>query len=202
MNAACGLLIIHDKFKKACSRLISQTIYKGAFAHLGKHTKIIKPLTLRNVNYISIGDYVTIGECVTLMAETGNHKPPRVSIGNQCTIGNYNHIVGFDELIIEDNVLTADRVYISDNYHGYEDIHVPIVRQKVKSKGITRIGRDSWIGENSVIISSNIGQHCIVAANSVVNKDVPDYCLVAGCPATIRKRYDMELEEWVDIKNA
>ena len=51
------------------------------------------------------------------------------------------------------------------------------------------IGDDCWLGGNATIIPGvTIGNRCIVAAGSVVTKDVPDDCLVAGNPAVIKKK--------------
>lgn len=51
------------------------------------------------------------------------------------------------------------------------------------------IGRDVWIGARAVILPGvNIGDFSIVAAGAVVTKDVPSGVLVAGCPATIKRK--------------
>jgi maltose O-acetyltransferase len=51
------------------------------------------------------------------------------------------------------------------------------------------IGEDCWFGGNVTLLPGvTIGNRCIVAAGSVVTKDVPDDCMVAGNPATIKKR--------------
>ena len=41
-----------------------------------------------------------------------------------------------------------------------------------------------------------VGKHVIVGANSVVTADVPDYCVVAGIPAKIIKRYNFDNNKW------
>ena len=54
-----------------------------------------------------------------------------------------------------------------------------------------RIGDNCWFGANvSVMPGVTIGSGCVIAAGSVVSKDVPDNSLVAGVPATIKKRID------------
>lgn len=66
------------------------------------------------------------------------------------------------------------------------------------SGGGVRIGDDTWIGTNVVIVGSvNIGKHCVIGANSVVTHDVPDYCVAAGSPCVIKKRYNPKLNAWV-----
>lgn len=76
------------------------------------------------------------------------------------------------------------------------------------SKGDVIIGNDVWIGYNALILSGvKIGHGAIVAANSVVTKDVPPYHIVAGNPGRImKKRFsDEEIEKllllnWWDWK--
>lgn len=62
-------------------------------------------------------------------------------------------------------------------------------------KGDIVIGNDVWIGRNSVIMSGvHIGDGAIIAAYSVVTKNVAPYTIVGGNPATvIKKRFDEEL---------
>ena len=51
------------------------------------------------------------------------------------------------------------------------------------------IGDDTWIGTNVVIAGTvEIGKHCVIGANSVVTHDIPDYSVVAGCPAKVIKQ--------------
>lgn len=47
------------------------------------------------------------------------------------------------------------------------------------------IGEGSWLGENVCVIGANIGKHCVIGANSVVTKDIPDYSIAVGAPAKI-----------------
>jgi acetyltransferase-like isoleucine patch superfamily enzyme len=56
------------------------------------------------------------------------------------------------------------------------------LKQPVKSKGEVFIGKRTWIGDNVSIISCKIGKHCVIGANFVVNKDIPDYCVAVGVP--------------------
>ncbi|MDJ0509008.1 MAG: CatB-related O-acetyltransferase [Crocosphaera sp.] len=74
-----------------------------------------------------------------------------------------------------------------------------------ESKGDTIIGNDVWLGYNSLIMPGiNIGDGAIIAANSVVTKDIKPYTIVGGNPAhVIRKRFSdqvinilLELKWW------
>lgn len=190
-----------QKIKNGIYKIISQLFYSKFFYSFGKNSKIVSPLTLKNTQFVSIGKNTTINDDVFLMVEiSDNHnKECSLTIGNGVTIGHYNHIVALESVVIEDNVLTADRVYISDNAHNYENIDVPILNQKISSKKNTRIGKGSWLGENVCVISSNIGRNCVVAANSVVLSDIPDYSVAAGSPAVVKKRYDLNSKQWIKV---
>lgn len=71
------------------------------------------------------------------------------------------------------------------------------------NKGDTVVGNDVWFGHESTIMPAvNIGDGAIIAARSVVTKDVPPYAIVGGNPAKlIRKRFsDDVIEQLLDIQ--
>lgn len=117
-------------------------------------------------------------------------------IGNGCAIGHFNEIYATKSIVIEDNVLTADRVYISDNLHGYENPDMPIIKQPIKQNGTVRIGEGSWLGVGVAVIGANIGKHCVIGANAVITKDIPDYSVAVGIPAKVIKRYNFSTRKW------
>ena len=92
----------------------------------------------------------------------------------------------------EKTMITFDAVVLSHDYASR--------RHAAK----TVIGSYCFIGCASVILPNiTIGNHCIVAAGSVVTRDVPDHCIVAGNPAKIIKTgidtiaYGMLTEEYL-----
>jgi len=59
------------------------------------------------------------------------------------------------------------------------------------------IGQGAFIGFNSIVLPNvTIGRNAVVGAHSVVTRDVPEYCVVAGNPAQIIKRYNFETRSW------
>lgn len=157
------------------------------------------PLRIQNAKYIEIGNHVYIRSKAWLVAQKTNNVIPSLIIDDYTVVGHFSHIVAVRDVYIGKNVLTADKVYISDNIHGYEDIAVPILRQPIKFKSSVHIGDNCWIGENSSILGAKIGKHCVIGANSVVAKNVPAYCVVAGVPAIVKKRYDFEKRAWIQV---
>lgn len=123
-----------------------------------------------------------------------NNGMGEVIIGSGSRIGLSNTLIG--PLQIGDNVIIAQNVVISALNHGYQDINTPIRLQPCTTSKVF-IGDDSWIGANAVITSGvKIGNHVVVAAGSVVTKDVPDYSIAAGNPARIIKQYNPTSKSW------
>lgn len=123
-----------------------------------------------------------------------NNQVGHIYIGDNCTIGLSNILIG--PLKIGNNVIIAQHVCMSGLNHGYEDVLVPIRDQLCQKQEIS-IEDDCWIGANSVILlGTTIGRHSIVAAGSVVTKDVAPYTIVAGNPAKVIKFYNLNTHKW------
>ena len=91
-------------------------------------------------------------------------------------------------------------VFVSDYTHFYSDVTKPINEQPIVTKGAVRIGEGSWLGLGCQIYSGvTIGKHCVVGGGSIVTHSVPDFCVVAGNPARIIKRYNEETSEWEKV---
>lgn len=172
--------------------------YKRKFLFFGKSSYLIRPLAIDGINNISIGNSVKIGYRAWLASVplTGEKKSELIIKDGAC-LGNFNHIYTTKSIIIGENVLTADKVYITDNLHSYEDISSAIVFQPIKQISTVSIGSGSWLGENVCIIGANIGKNCVIGANSVVTRDIPDYSVAVGSPAQIIKKYCFEVNEWL-----
>lgn len=122
-----------------------------------------------------------------------------VNIGRNTFIGLRNTIIG--PVNIGNYVILAQNIVVSGLNHSYSNINIPICRQGVVT-GEINIDDEVWIGANSVITPGvHIGKHSIVAAGSVVTKDVLPYSIVAGNPAKIIKIYNVETKQWEKYKN-
>lgn len=144
--------------------------------------------------YIEIGSFTGFGRHLYLTAWEEHCKKKNdvlISIGNNCNFGAFNHITATNQIIIGDNCLTGKWVTISDNNHGtssYEDLQIPPLKREVVSKGPVIIGNNVWIGDKATILGGVvIGDGAVIAANAVVTKDVPAYCVVGGNPAKVLK---------------
>lgn len=148
--------------------------------------------------YISIGNNTSIGQGVMLTAwdrynsSDGLQKfTPQIIIGNNCSIGNNGHITAINKIQFGNNVLLGPKVLITDNSHGEfinSQIDIAPNKRPLYSKGPVIIEDNVWIGEKvSIMPGVHIGYGAIIAANSVVTKDVPAKSIVAGIPAKVIK---------------
>lgn len=105
-------------------------------------------------------------------------------IGKRVFINSACSFLDLGGITIEDDVLIAPKVNILSEGHPLE----PSQRKYLKP-GAVYIKRNAWIGANATILAGvTIGENSVVAAGSVVSKDVPDNVLVGGTPARILKK--------------
>jgi acetyltransferase-like isoleucine patch superfamily enzyme len=112
--------------------------------------------------------------------------PGRVRIGHG-TFLNVGTMVAAAELVeIGSHCMLANGCLVTDANHRFDDPDMPVPWQGFTSKGPTRIGDNVWLGAHVVVTSGvTIGERCVVAANSVVTRDVPPFSIAAGAPATV-----------------
>ncbi|WP_299361836.1 acyltransferase [Winogradskyella sp.] len=143
-------------------------------------------------NKFSLGEASTIEDFSAVNNGVGD-----VIIGDRTRIGLSNTIIG--PVSVGNDVRLAQNVVLSGLNHNYQDIDSPIHEQGVSTKPIV-IEDESWIGANVVIVPGvTVGKHSIVAAGSVVTKDIPQYAVAAGNPAIVLKQYNFETEKWEKV---
>lgn len=120
-----------------------------------------------------------------IKVENGVLLSPSIEIGDNTEINEFCRIRA-NVKIGKDTLIAPGVQFISVN-HGYEDINIPMRKQK-NSEGFIIIGDDVWIGTNAIILQNvTIGAHSIIAAGAVVTKDIPAYSIVGGVPAKLIK---------------
>jgi len=137
-----------------------------------------------------------------------------VTIGKGTFINGPTHISGSDisPVKIGSFCSIADFVYIISSNHnlGYpttyqtsSGLYADIFKNSKGKQSPITIGNDVWIGAHAVILSGvTIGNGAVIAAGSVVTKDVPPYAVVGGIPSKIiRSRFkDSSIQELEDLK--
>lgn len=161
--------------------------------------QVIKPA--KNITYLEVGENTMLDCKITFESGAG-----KVEIGNDNYIGNSN-IICRTSIVFENNIFVAWGTYFYDhNSHSidYRDRENDIQQQltdyrnklmfienknwDVVDTSPIRICSNSWIGMNCIILKGvTIGEGAIVAAGSVVTKDVAPWTMVGGNPAKLIK---------------
>jgi acetyltransferase-like isoleucine patch superfamily enzyme len=103
----------------------------------------------------------------------------RIEIGSRVFINSGAVVIAVTGVVIGDDVALANEVMVLDSdSHGVEG------RPQVEAP--VRIGDGTWVGARAIVLPGvTIGRRVLVAAGSVVTRDVPDDVLVAGNPARV-----------------
>jgi acetyltransferase-like isoleucine patch superfamily enzyme len=129
-----------------------------------------------NATDLEIGEQFKIwsGHRQTLISGWG-----RIRFGDRCFVNCGAVVIATREVDVGDDVAMGNEVYVMDsNSHGVEG--QPHVEAPV------RIGDGTWLGARAMVLPGvTIGKRVLVAAGSVVTRDVPDDVLVAGNPAKV-----------------
>jgi len=127
---------------------------------------------------IQVNDFTTFWPGVKLSC-VGRSKddPAKIQIGHRCSIGDRTEIHAGKNVSIGNEVIIAwDCVVMDRDYHSTAnglEIGKPVI-----------IENRVWIGCRSMLLKGiTIGEGAVIAAGSVITKDVPPYTLVAGNPA-------------------
>lgn len=118
---------------------------------------------------LKIGNNVYIGKYCTIQAD--------IEMGNNIEIANTVGLIGrYDHDYSKVGVSIKDTPWIGDVHYDFKGLNQKIV-----------IDDDVWIGYGSVVFTGvHIHRGAIIAAGSIVTKDVPPYAIVAGNPAQIK----------------
>ncbi|MGD9991909.1 MAG: hypothetical protein AB7S69_01310 [Salinivirgaceae bacterium] len=110
-----------------------------------------------------------------------------IKIGDNCNFNPYTMIYGNGNVNIGNNVIVAGHCMIVSNNHNFDRTDVPIKLQGTNNQGIT-IKDNVWIGHGvSVLDGVTIEQGSIIAAGSVVNRNVEANAVYGGVPAKLIK---------------
>jgi acetyltransferase-like isoleucine patch superfamily enzyme len=169
------------------------------FYSIGSHVTISPPFRYANLSQVELGHHVVIHRDAWVQA-VGSHeadRSPRLILKDNVSIGMGATISAAKKIIFEEGVFTARNIYVSDHGHAFRDVSIPIKSQGIGDIAEVKIGKDSWLGQNCVILPGvTIGRHCVIGANSVVNRDIPDYAVAAGAPAQIIRIHNQATGAW------
>ncbi len=135
-----------------------------------KWTRLSSNAIIMNPAKLSIGDHVWVWHHSIIDATEG------VTIGEGCQIGAW---VGIFSHGSENSIRLL----------GNQFVHIPNTDRLGYTRGSVAIGPYSFIAASTVILPGvSIGKGCLIAAGSLVDKDIPDYSIAVGSPAKVKAR--------------
>lgn len=129
---------------------------------------------------------IQIGKGAAIHMGANFYNPKNIKIGDGTIIGENAVFDGRDKLTIGNHVDIASGVMIYNSWHDIEDPEFGALREPVIIEDYV------FIGPRAIILpGTKIGRGAIVAAGSVVTKDVNDFEVVGGVPAKIIKERNL-----------
>jgi acetyltransferase-like isoleucine patch superfamily enzyme len=200
------LSILYQRFWQAFRGLgLRLTLGKSSgILFVGKNCKLIRKSRIRVGRSLTLGDNVEINalskkgvrignncsilknsiiECTGVIRELGEG----LVIGDGVGIAQNAFIQVRGNVTIGNKVIFGPGVSIFSENHNWQDNTRPIVDQGA-TRGDVIIGDECWLGANCIILAGvTVGKGAIIAAGSVVTKDVPPNEIWGGCPAKFIK---------------
>lgn len=176
----------------AIRRFRRAIVHNGGFAG--------KPFAMLNARNISVGRNVRLKDGYRIECyETfyNQRLRPKMAIEDGVIIGPRFTAFVADTLVIgKDTILAGNVTLITENHGINPELPLPYHAQKLTTAPVT-IGEGCWLGQNvSVLPGVKIGRRCVIATNAVVTRDIPDFCIAAGSPAKVIKKYNFQKHCW------
>jgi acetyltransferase-like isoleucine patch superfamily enzyme len=186
--------LVRWRFKSAKGMFLigkGVTIRQASYIHVGKNFIAQDHCEINGLSQkgLVFGDKVTIGSYAIIRPTNlyGGEAGVGLKVGNNSSIGPYSYIGCSGYIEIGDNVMMSPRVSIYSENHNFSETDRPMIEQGV-TRSFVIIEDDCWIAANAVILAGvTVGKGSVIAAGSIVTKDVPPYSIVGGNPARIIK---------------
>lgn len=162
--------------------------------------------TVKGSDYIQINEGAVIGQNSKILCwdkyffnQEMQSLHPSIQIGKNFRVTSDLTIQCGGNINIGDDVLMARNVFIIDYNHGIDPNSTNYLNNELQVESIN-IGNGVWIGNNVTILPGTcIGNKCIIGAGSVIKSKIEDYCMVAGNPAKVIKKYNYDLQKWIKV---
>lgn len=155
---------VYSKIPYSFGVRVRNKILKRKLGLLGRGVRISNNVKILGMEKVFLSDFVRIANKAIIDGKAG------------IKIGQYT-MVGFESILLSKT-------------HRHDMKNIPYTLQGSFGKSI-EIGKNVWIGTRVIILPGvNIGDNCIIGANSVITKSFPDNKIIAGNPAKIIKEIE------------
>jgi acetyltransferase-like isoleucine patch superfamily enzyme len=157
------------------------------FHAFGPGSIVHRPMWIFGAHQIAIGSNSLVLHQVWMSVETPawDRPGPVLRIGDRVGIRPYCALSVMESIVIEDDVIIGAYSSVIDSDHTFSAGHPNVMHNPSEATPIS-IGRGTWIAERvSVLRGAEIGECCIIGANSVVRGPIPPYSIAVGAPARV-----------------
>ena len=174
------LRLLRSAWPAICAR-----VWLRSFQRVGNRVRTYGRPRVTNLGHMEVGDRTTIFS-QTVRGEFVAHPGGRIEIGSGVFL-NYGASISAHDLVrIGDGCQIGSYAIMMDN-----DYHRPGALDVLPDSAPIVLGKDVWLGVRVTILKGvTIGDGAVIAAGSVVTKDVPARCVAAGVPARVIRRLD------------
>jgi acetyltransferase-like isoleucine patch superfamily enzyme len=159
----------------------------------GKNSCVDRSVQVLGWENVRIGNNSIISEDSWININHRNSESIGLIIGDRCFIGRRNFFSTGSLIEIGAYCLTGPNCNFLGADHIYTSPLVPYITSGVTEGGAIEIGANCWLG-------ANVGYGSIIGAGTLVNKDIPPLSIVVGNPGRIIKRFNMDQQAWVSVK--
>ena len=188
---------ISAAFNHLRSRIAGRLILNGTVAFIGKNITVQGKNNLQFARSVSVQDnvFIQVNGLFKMGHKSMIKRDAYVIVNNgQLTVGEHSAIGKRSEIALNggkisigNSVRIASNVFITNANHEFVNKDTPIMDQGIATADVI-IEDDVWIGHAAIILPGiHIGKGAIIAAGSVVTKDVPAFTIVGGNPAKFIK---------------
>lgn len=191
LSALYGVHMVLTEASIAMVRFFyNEPLFRSKCARIGRQFRMEQLPYLTGKGAIELGDNVRLSGKSSICFSDQVNARPKLVVGDNVFIGHDCGLHIAQSLEIGSNTLIAKGVSIYDfDGHPYD------ADERRENKAVAhsncaavKIGRDVWVGARSIILKGvTIGDGAIVAAGSVVSRDVAPHTVVAGNPAKVIK---------------
>lgn len=167
-------------------RLIFLIAYYGFFRFLPSRSWGSIGVRLRAIAARQL--FRSTGRNINIASSVVFGRGARITIGTDSGIGEGSRIVCMDDVNIGDDVMIGPEVMILTGGHAFDDPAIRLIDQRIITAPVV-IENDVWIGARAILLPGiTVGRRSVVAAGSVVTKNVPPGSVVGGNPARVIKQ--------------
>jgi carbonic anhydrase/acetyltransferase-like protein (isoleucine patch superfamily) len=157
------------------------------FHAFGPDAIIDRPAWLYGPHKMAIGAGALIMRgCWLSVEKSGWDLPaPVLDIGDRSGMRMGCTISAALSVVIEDDVIFGAQSTVIDHDHTWADSQSNVLGAPLRAVPV-RVGRGTWVADRVAIVAgAEIGEHCVIGANSVVTGAIPDHAIAVGAPARV-----------------